>query len=90
MGTGRSIQGITQHPLHGRAWRELAQLAGEALVAGLLVSLVLALAIVIATTQAQAAESARAAGEPRPAQGTLVLRPEPGEKIGAAAVPRED
>lgn len=58
MDIGRGTREISANPFQGRAWRDLAQLAGEALAAGLLVSLVLAAAIFIAATQAQAAEPA--------------------------------
>ena len=58
MDIGRGTREISANPFQGRAWRDLAQLTGEALAAGLLVSLVLAAAIFIAATQAQAAEPA--------------------------------
>ncbi len=56
------------HPLASRVYRDIARFAGEALVAGLVVSLALALAIFIVATQAQAAETP-------PGQGTLFLEP---------------
>src|SRR5512141_2972535 len=56
------------HPLTSHVYRDIARFAGEALAAGLIVSLALALAIFIVATQAQAAETG-------PGQGTLLLKP---------------
>ncbi len=56
------------HPLTSHVYRDIARFAGEALAAGLIVSLVLALAIFVVATQAQAAETG-------PGQGTLLLQP---------------
>ncbi|MEP7183920.1 MAG: hypothetical protein ABI886_17215 [Betaproteobacteria bacterium] len=53
MTTGSSSHRIHGHPFQGRVWRDLAQLAAEALAAGLVVSLALALAIFIAAAQAK-------------------------------------
>jgi hypothetical protein len=88
MDTGSNTPGIGHHPFQRRAWRDLAQFAGEALAVGLLVSLVLALAIFIATTQVQAAEPARYAGAPTPAQGAAELRSGAGGQT-AVTVARE-
>ena len=60
------------------ALRELARLVLESLVAGAFVSIVLALAVFIVATQAQAATTA--AG---PSQGTLLLRGDDGAKAAA-------
>jgi len=56
------------HPLTSHVYRDIARFAGEALAAGLIVSLALALAIFVVATQAQAAETG-------PGQGTLLLQP---------------
>ena len=89
MAIGRSIEALTQHPFQGRVWRDMAQLAAEALAAGLLVSLVLALAIFIATTQAQAAPVARAylGGEPAMAIGTARVAETPIPAANPAPAP---
>jgi Ca-activated chloride channel family protein len=65
------------HVLTSRVCRDIARFAGEALVAGLVVSLALALAIFIVATQAQAAETP-------PGQGTLLLEPGAGAPSTAA------
>jgi hypothetical protein len=88
MDMGRNTQRIAHHPFQGRVWRDLAQFAGEALAVGLLVSLVLALAIFIATTQVQAAEPARYPGASTPAQGAAVLHADTGEE-NTVSVKRE-
>ncbi len=69
MNTDSNLRPNELHPLRSGAYRDLARLAAEALAAGLIVSLVLALAIFIVATQAQAAEPNAAPGE-----GTLLLR----------------
>lgn len=78
MEIGRNTHGIDANPFRGRAYRDLARLAGEALAAGLFVSLVLALAIFIVSARAEAADVGN-----RPAtmagQGTLLFRQGPGE-----------
>ena len=79
MAIGRSIEALTQHPFQGRVWRDMAQLAAEALAAGLLVSLVLALAIFIATTQAQAAPLPAPAG-PAATQPAAPAAADPAER----------
>jgi Ca-activated chloride channel family protein len=61
------------HPFAGRAWRDLARFVGEALAAGLITSLVLALATFIVSTHAAAAPGARD-DAPR---GGLLLRSAP-------------
>ena len=58
------------HPFSGRAWRDLARFAGEALAAGLFASLVLALATFIVAAQAAAAPAPRGDG----ARPGLLLR----------------
>ena len=85
METSRSTGGIAPHPFQGRAWRELAQLALEALAAGVLVSLVLALAIFIAATEAQATEPAPAARAPLPAQVVPAPQPARGDEAALTA-----
>jgi hypothetical protein len=61
MTTGSDSHRIEGHPFQGRVWRDLAQLAAEALAAGLVVSLALALAIFIAAAQTKPAEPVGAA-----------------------------
>jgi hypothetical protein len=56
MDIGRSIARPSLHPIGGRAWRDLGRLVGEALAAGLAVSLVLALAAFIVSAQTPAAD----------------------------------
>ena len=53
------------HPFAGRAWLDLARFVGEALAAGLLASLVLALATFIVSAQAGAAPAPRDVVLPR-------------------------
>ena len=79
MNTGRNLHAVNAHPLRGNMYRDVARLAAEALAAGLLVSLVLALAIFIVSTQAQAVETNAA-----PGQGTLMFRPAANEAALAA------
>ncbi len=69
MDTGRNLRANDLHPLRSGVYRDLARLAAEALAVGLIVSLVLALAIFIVATQAQAAEPA-----PLPARGRCCSR----------------
>jgi Ca-activated chloride channel family protein len=71
MSTTRNPPPPAPHPLTSHVYRDFARLAGEALAAGLVVSLALALAIFIVATQAQAAETS-------PGQGTLLLKSETG------------
>ena len=66
------------HPLTSHVYRDIVRFAGEALAAGLVVSLALALAIFIVATQAQAAET-------DPGQGTLLFKP--GEEGPSVAAP---
>jgi Ca-activated chloride channel family protein len=79
MNTGRNFHAVNAHPLRGNVYRDVARLAAEALAAGLLVSLVLALAIFIVSTQAQAAEAYAT-----PGQGTLMFKREANEAPVAA------
>ncbi len=72
MDTGSNLRPNDLHPLRSGACRDLARLAAEALAAGLIVSLVLALAIFIVATQAQAAETSTV-----PRSGTLLLKSAP-------------
>ncbi len=65
MSTARNLNATTAHPLRSQVYRDVARLAGEALAAGLVISLALALAIFIVSTQAEAADSGV------PGQGTL-------------------
>ena len=71
MSTTRNPPPPAPHPLTSHVYRDFARLAGEALAAGLVVSLALALAIFIVATQAQAAEMP-------PGQGTLLFKSETG------------
>jgi hypothetical protein len=68
MNIGRSIARPPLHPIGGRAWRDLGRLVGEALAAGLAVSLVLALAAFIVSAQSNGADAA--AAPPAPHAGT--------------------
>ena len=77
MNTARNLSATAPHPLRSHVYRDVARLAGEALAAGLIISLVLALAIFIVSTQAEAADSV-------PGQGTLMLRSASGEAPIAA------
>ncbi len=77
MSTARNPRPIAPHPLTSHVYRDFARLAGEALAAGLVVSLALALAIFIVATSAQAAETP-------PGQGTLLLKSEAGAPPVAA------
>ncbi len=79
MDTGRNLHGNDMHPLRSGAYRDLARLAAEALAAGLIVSIILALAIFIVATQAQAAESSAV-----PGQGALLLKNAPDAEPVAA------
>jgi hypothetical protein len=54
-----STRELPANPFRHRTWRDLARFAGEALAAGLLVSVVLATAIFIAVTEAQSFEPER-------------------------------
>jgi Ca-activated chloride channel family protein len=78
MSTARNLNATTTHALRSHVYRDVARLAGEALAAGLVVSLALALAIFIVSTQAEAADSGV------PGQGTLMLKSEAGEAPVAA------
>jgi Ca-activated chloride channel family protein len=60
-------------------WREIARFALDSIIAGILVSLVLALAVFIITFEAQAAP----VPDSGPAQGTLLLRDSAGQKVAA-------
>src|SRR4051812_26678588 len=66
----RSVRQRGAPASRGAAWRDVACLAGEALLAGLFASFVLALAIFIVSSQAQAA------GSPPATRGELLLAPE--------------
>jgi Ca-activated chloride channel family protein len=72
MNTDRNPLPTDLHPLRSGAYRDLARLLAEALAAGMIVSLVLALATFIVATQAQAAESSG-----QPGQGTLLMKSAP-------------
>jgi Ca-activated chloride channel family protein len=72
MNTDRYPLPTDLHPLRSGAYRDIARLLAEALAAGMIVSLVLALAIFIVATQAQAAETPAP-----PGQGTLLLKSAP-------------
>lgn len=85
METSRSTQSIAPHPFQGRAWRELAQFALEALAVGVLVSLVLALAIFIAASETQAPEPATAARAPLPGQVVPAPQPTRGDRAAVTA-----
>ena len=78
MSTARNLNATTAHPLRSHVYRDVARLAGEALAAGLVISLALALAIFIVSTQAEAADSGV------PGQGTLMLKGDAGEAPVAA------
>src|SRR4029453_14817082 len=78
MNTARDLNATAAHPLRSHIYRDVARLAGEALAAGLFISLALALAIFIVSTQAAAADSGV------PGQGTLMLRSGSGEAPVAA------
>ena len=78
MNTARNLNANAPHPLRSHIYRDVARLAGEALAAGLVISLALALAIFIVSTQAEAADSGV------PGQGTLMLRNSSGEVAVAA------
>ena len=77
MTNARNLRQPAPNPLTSHVYRDIARLAGEALAAGLVVSLALALAIFVVATQAQAAE-------PGPMQGTLLLKPAAGAPSAAA------
>ena len=77
MNTSSNLPASTAHPLRSHVYRDVARLAGEALAAGLVISLALALAIFIVSTHAEAAESI-------PGQGTLMLKSAAGEAPVAA------
>jgi len=79
MSTARNPRPIAPHPVTSHVYRDFARLAGEALAAGLVVSLALALAIFIVATSAQAAETP-------PGQGTLLLKFEAGAPPVAASL----
>ncbi len=79
MNTGRNAHASAAHPLRGHVYRDFARLAAEALAAGLVVSLALALAIFIVSTQAQAADTGAV-----PGQGTLMLKSASGDAPVAA------
>jgi Ca-activated chloride channel homolog len=79
MNATRNLQQDVAHPLRSHVYRDVARLAAEALAAGLVVSVALALAIFIVSTQAQAADAACA-----PGQGTLMLKGATGEAPIAA------
>jgi Ca-activated chloride channel family protein len=79
MELGKNRLGIDAHPLRGGAYRGLVRLAAEALAAGLVVSLVLALAIFIVSSKAEASETGAT-----PGQGTLLFKQGPGEASVAA------
>jgi len=68
MNTGRNPLTGFAPPLRGHVYRDFARLAAEALAVGLVVSLALALAIFIVSTQAEAADSGTV-----PGQGTAVV-----------------
>ncbi len=72
-------QGTNRRRLRQGACRDLARLAVDALAAGLLVSIVLALVIFIVTSQAQAAGT-----DAPPDHGTLLFTPGPGNAPEAA------
>ena len=58
------VDRITGSGVMRREWRELARFVVESFVAGLVVSLVMALAVFIVTTPAHAATARAAAGSP--------------------------
>ena len=72
MNTDRDTLPANLDPLRSNAYRDIARLLAEALAAGMIVSLVLALAIFIVATRAQAAETGAA-----PGQGTLLMKSAP-------------
>jgi len=79
MSTDRNYSASNAHPLRGHVYRDVARLAAEAFAAGLVISLALALAIFIVSTQAEASEAGVV-----PGQGTLMLKRAAGEAPVAA------
>jgi len=79
MNADRNFSASNAHSLRGHVYRDVARLAAEAFAAGLVISLALALAIFIVSTQADAAELGAV-----PGQGTLMLKRAAGEAPVAA------